>query len=569
MAIYLSRFFSGSRRWVQCIFTVSGVLLVCTAHAAVPIPVTQILPTSAGTGPEDRDVPFLAWYEDLTPLGYLEEEILMSGTANEYDYADDQNQSPVPLATGTSGAYTTRVLIRRPANAADFNGVVYLEILNATASYDGSPFWDLTHRSMISEGAAWVGVTYSDSTANFMRDGWGEDSFPAPPGAQPRNRSRYASLLLPTRKYTWDILNHAAALLKADANAANPMNGFGVDVIIATGYSQSAAYVTTFANSFFPSYSAAAPCTAELEATDSCVPIVDGYINAAGGPVARLLNGEGSYPLGDRRNCENSLNREVSCLESFVEPAASDPYEHKLPKIFRFTTESDIKASRVRQTMSDQPLLRTYEAAGTSHVTYWMSLQGQVIAEYQFGIPALGYVDSPCTLPFNPLRTSVPLSAIQHRLARWIQSDEPPPDSSYMQVEGDWYGPRDSYFNAPVSWVRDDGDNDSTDGDDGVGDGNALGGVRPVTIGAPLGKYYGFGFYPEGPLALNGIYCNSIYGGFEAYSPEELQERYFNKLTYLAHFWWSMYTSWIDGFLLIPDAMFIYGEAKAYDGLPD
>jgi hypothetical protein len=138
-----------------------------------------------------------------------------------------------------------------------------------------------------------------------------------------------------------------------------------------------------------------------------------------------------------------------------------------------------------------------------------------------------------------------------------------------MQVEGDWYGPRDSYFNAPVSWVRDDGDNDSTDGDDGVGDGNALGGVRPVAIGAPLGKYYGFGFYPEGPFALNGIYCNSIYGGFEAYPPEELQERYFNKLTYLAHFWWSMYTSWIDGFLLISDAMLIYGEAKAYDGLPD
>jgi hypothetical protein len=402
-----------------------------------------------------------------------------------------------------------------------------------------------------------------------MRDGWGKDSFPAPPGAQPRNRSRYAPLILSTRAHTWDILNQAAALLKADANAANPMNGFGVDVIIATGYSQSAAYVTTFANSFYPSYSAAAPCTAELEATGSCEPIVDGYINAAGGPVARLLNGAGSYPLGDRRNCENALNREVSCLESFVEPLASDLYEHNLPKIMRFITESDIKASRVRQTMSDQPLLRIYEAAGTSHVTLGMSLQGQVIGEYQFGIPALGYVDSPCTLPFNPLRTSVSLSAIQYRLARWIDLDETPPDSSYMQVEGDWYGPVDSYYNPPVSWVRDDGDNDSTDGDDGVGDGNALGGVRPVAIGAPLGNYYGFGFYPEGPFALNGIYCNSIYGGFEAYTPEELQERYSNKPTYLAYFWWSMFVSWTEGFLLIPDAMLIYGEAKAYDGLPD
>ncbi|MDG2154323.1 MAG: alpha/beta hydrolase domain-containing protein [Gammaproteobacteria bacterium] len=569
MAIYLSRCFFWSRCRAQFIFAVLGVLLMCTAHATVPIPSAQIQPTSAGTGPEDRDVPFLAWYEDLTPQGYLEEEVLISGTANEYDYVDDLNQSPEPVASGASGSYTTRMLIRRPIEPADFNGVVHLEILNATANYDGSPMWDLTHRSMMADGAAWVGVTYSDNAADFMRDSWGADSWPAPSGAQPRNRSRYASLNVPTRKYTWDILNQAAALLKADTNTDNPMNGFGVDVIIATGYSQSAAYVTTFANSFYPSYSAAAPCTAELEATDSCEPIVDGYINAAGGPVARLLNGAGSYPLGDRRNCENALNREAGCLETFVEPLASGPSEHNLPKIVRFTTESDIKAARVRQTMVDQPLLRIYEAAGTSHVTYWMSLQGQVIGEYQFGIPATGNVDSPCTLPFNPLRTSVPLSAIQHRLARWIQFDETPPDSSYMQVEGDWDGPVDSYFNPPVSWVRDDGDNDSTDGDDGVGDGNALGGVRPAAIGAPLGNYYGFGFYPEGPLSLNGIYCNSIYGGFEAYTAEELQERYFNKPTYLASFWWSMFVSWIDGFLLLPDAMLIYDEAKAYDGLPD
>ena len=570
MAIYLFRSFSGPRRWVQFIFAVLGVLLMCTAHAAVPIPSAQILPTSPGTGPEDRDVPFLAWHEDLTPQGYLEEEVLISGTANEYDYVDDLNQSPEPVASGASGSYTTRMLIRRPAIAADFNGMVYLEILNATANYDGSPMWDLTHRSMMAEGAVWVGVTYSDNSANFMRDGWGVDSWPSPSGAQPRNRSRYASLNVPTRKYTWDILNQAAALLKADTNTDNPIKDLGgAEKIIATGYSQSAAYVTTFANSFYPSYSAAAPCTAELEATDSCEPIVDGYINAAGGPVARLLNGATSYPIGDKRNCENTLNREVGCLETFVEPLASGPSEHKLPKIIRFTTESDIKAARVRQTMSDQPLLRTYEAAGTSHVTYWMSLQGQVIAEYQFGIPAAGDVNSPCTFPFNPLRTGIPLSAVQSRLARWIQLDETPPDSVYMELQGDWYGPVDSYFNAPIDWVRDDGDDDYTDGDDGVGDGNAIGGIRPVEIGAPLGIYYGSNYYPPGPISLDGIYCNGIYGGFDAYTPEELQERYFNKPTFLALFWWSMYSAWVDGFLTYADALFIYGEAKAYDGLPD
>ncbi|MDG1462176.1 MAG: alpha/beta hydrolase domain-containing protein, partial [Gammaproteobacteria bacterium] len=559
---------------LQC-FAVAVSLLTglgMTANAAqpiVPIPTATTTAYDRSGAPADRDVPFLAWYEDLTPQGYLEEEILMSGTANVYGYADDANQSPEPNASGVSGSYTTRVLVRRPLNAADFNGVVYLEILNATAGYDGAPFWDLTHRSMINEGAAWVGVTYANNTANFMRDGWGGNSWPASADAQPRDNSRYATLNVPTREYTWDILNQAAALLRSDANPDNPMQGFGVDLIITTGYSQSAAYVTTFANSFYPSYSTEAPCTAELAATDSCSPIVDGYIVAAGGPVARLLNGANSYPLGDRRNCENALNREVGCLETFVEPTASDPYEHDLPKIVRFTTESDIKAARVRQTMSDQPLLRTYEAAGTSHVTYWMSLQGQQIAEYQFGIPAGDDVDSPCTLPFNPLRTGIPLSAIQYRLARWIKFDELPPASRYMEWQGDWDGPVDSYYNPPVDWVRDDGDNDFTDGDDGVGDGNALGGVRPVTIGAPLGRYYGSNFYPEGPLAVNGIYCTGIFGGFDAYTSEELQTRYFNKTFYLLSVWWSAWPAWIDGFLLGVDADLLFDEARAFDGLPE
>jgi hypothetical protein len=245
MAIYLSRRLSRSRHWAQRIFGVLGVVLVCTAHATVPIPTTQILPTSAGTGPEDRDVPFLAWHEDLTPQGYLEKEVLISGTANEYDYVDDLNQSPEPVASGASGSYTTRMLIRHPIDPEDFSGVVFMEILNATANYDGSPMWDLTHRAMMSEGAAWVGVTYSDNSADFMRDVWGEDRWPAPSNAQPRNRSRYASLTLPTRKYTWDILNQAAALFKADTDVNNPFGGYDVRHIIATGYSQSAAYVTT------------------------------------------------------------------------------------------------------------------------------------------------------------------------------------------------------------------------------------------------------------------------------------------------------------------------------------
>jgi hypothetical protein len=347
------------------------LLAATQALAVVPIPETQQLPYDQGTGPEDRDVPFLAWHKDLSEDGYAEEEILMSGAARSFEYIDEENESPIVQPVDASPtAYTTRVLIRRPANSVDFNGIVYMEILNATARYDGAPMWNLTYRSIIETGAAWVGVTYSDTTANFMRDSWGTQNFPAPAGAQPRDNSRYASLNIPSRDLTWDILNQAAALLKADSDERNPMQGFAIDAIITTGYSQSAAYATTYSNSFYPSYSEAAPCTPELEATDDCTPIVDGSIIAAGGPTARLMNGAGSHPIGDNRNYGLAINR--------LDPEG----DYKLPKVVRFTTESDIKSVRVRQSMAEQPSLRTYEVAGTSHVDYWGRVIGRRVGAY-------------------------------------------------------------------------------------------------------------------------------------------------------------------------------------------
>jgi len=435
---------------------------------------------------------------------------------------------------------------------------------------------------VIQDGAAWVGVTYSDRTIKFMRYEWGIDAFPSPAGAQPRNRSRYDTLSITTRAHTWDILNQAAALLKADDDSRNPMQGFGVDTIITTGYSQSAAYVSTYANSFYPTYSDAFPCTEELQQLDQCAPIVDGYIVAAGGPQSRLMNGAGSNPIGNRRNCVNALNRQAGCLESEIEPEpAKDAPVYKLPKIMRYTTESEIKSVRVRQdkayadgsqTELYQPLLRTYEVPGASHVDYWGSVVGNAVGEYQFGIS--GPVISLCDLPLNPLRTGIPLSAIQHRLARWIQYDELPPDSAFMEWEGDFNIKDPVTFQPNVNWLRDDGDTDDTDGDFGIGDGNALYGVRTPRINVPLGVYlgdnpYSLVFGDPGFSGTAWALCPAIIGSFEPFTPEELEARYTNHMTFVDLTWWNMWMSFDDGFLLPVDALTIINEAIEFDGLPD
>jgi hypothetical protein len=484
-------------------------LFYSLAHAAVPLPNVQLLTSDPGTGPADRDVPFLAWHEDLSLDGYVEQEILMSGEANTYVYTDEANQSTQVEVASSGHAYTTRVLLRHPANPDDFNGVVYLEILNATARYDGAPMWNLTYPSIIAKGAAWVGVTYSDTTARFMHDTWGKDAFPAPSGAEPRNRSRYATLNIATRAYTWDIVSQAAALLKANKKSSNPMKGFGVDTTIVTGYSQSARYVTTYANSFMPSFRA-----------NSKDRIVDGYIVAAGGPTASLLDGRGSHTLGDRRTFELSALKGV-----------------------RFTTESDIKSVLVRQTKAERPRLRTYEAAGTSHVDLNGGIVGRGVSIYQFGnISSAGFG---CVLPLNPLRTGTPLSAIQHRLAQWIEGKRQPPANRFIAYDAD-----------TNEWRRD-------------ADGNALGGIRPARIEVPLGAYTGSNLY-EGPLpAVAAIFCGGIVGGFDAFPTDEVRRRYFTRRIYVLLTWWHLFAQYMDGFLLPSDAKAIMDEAKNYEGLPE
>ncbi len=490
-------------------------LLLTVASAAlalptVPVPGATPLPYAAGTGPEDRDVPFLAWHDDLSVEGYTEQEVLVSGQASTYEYVDPAAQT-TDVRVATSGhAYTTRLLLRHPRDPADFNGVVYMEILNATARYDGAPMWNFTYPSIIADGAAWVGVTYSDATAGFMKNTWGTANFPAPAGAQPRNRSRYATLNLTSRAYTWDILSQAAALLKADSAADNPLAGFGVNTIIVTGYSQSARYVTTYANSFYPQYVAA-----------SDAPVVDGYIVAAGGAFSSTLDGRGFHPDPDPRNLNVGAGHTV-----------------------RVTTESDQSSAQVRLTQQQQPMLRTYEAAGTSHVDLNSNLIGARVAEYQFGVS--GGTDWGCDLPLNPIRTGDPLSAVQQRLAQWIQTGRQPPDDRFIEFD-----------TTTGDWVRNS-------------DGNVIGGVRTARSEVPLGAYSGINPY-SGDDRVTAIFCGSIIGSFAAFSDAEIVSRYDNKLFFVLRTWRAMFRQWLDGFLLPVDGPAILQDARnlQVEGLPD
>lgn len=479
----------------------------------VPLPAVERLPYDAGSGPQDRNVPFLAWPRDLGEVGYAEQELLLSGSANTYAFVDAAAQTNDVQVATSEHPYTTRILVRQPSDRQRFNGVVYLELLNPTAGYDGSFMWNATFNSVIADGAAWVGITYSEQTAGFMKNFWGLDRFPAPAGAEHRDRSRYATLNVTRRAYVWDMVAQAAALLKADEAADNPLQGYAVDTIILSGYSQSARYVTTFANSFYQRFLAS-----------EGVPVVDGFLLAAGGPLGSQLNGVGLIGDGDPRSFAAALAPTV-----------------------RITTESDYAAVLARESQLDKPLLRTYEIAGSSHLDEQSSLIGAELSEYHFGVIADGVTVAAsvgCDLPLNPIRTGAPIGAIQHRLAQWIQRGVSPPDNrllEYDEVAGDWR--RDA-------------------------DGNALGGVRPARIAVPLGRYSGVNTFSGPSPSVESVLCGGFVGAFDAFTEAELAARYRSRRLFLMLNWRALIRQYIDGFLLPVDAVAIWQDARAVEGLP-
>src|SRR5262245_45700536 len=95
--------------------------LTSVATAAVPVPTV----TGPITGPGDA---FLASTTiDLNALGYVQDEFFISGTATSYTSAtplgSDGEWTATPDATAP---YETRILVRRPADPARFNGTVVI-----------------------------------------------------------------------------------------------------------------------------------------------------------------------------------------------------------------------------------------------------------------------------------------------------------------------------------------------------------------------------------------------------------------------------------------------------------
>ena len=84
---------------------------------------------------------------DLASYGYVEEEYLLSGDAKIYTWPEGQKYAGIERE---GAKYTTRFLIRKPADPAKFSGTVVVEMFNWARGYDRAiALWGNCHKYMM------------------------------------------------------------------------------------------------------------------------------------------------------------------------------------------------------------------------------------------------------------------------------------------------------------------------------------------------------------------------------------------------------------------------------------
>ena len=386
----------------------AAAIPVAGAEAATPVPrVEGPLAVTAGSRPfgaaAQQRRP-----QDLRRLGFVEEEYVMRGSANVYDW---------PGASGavvrTAGApYATRVLLRRPARRA--SGTVWVEMLNPSNLFDLNIAWALAHRQFVRAGDAWVGITAKpvsvQALQRFDPQRYAALSFANPlPASDPRNCSVAGDSSQATENgLVWDAYSQVAAWIRSGAST-NPFRRAGRALrVYGFGYSQTGGYVNTYAGALHR----------QVTRENDGRPLFDAYlIGASGGAFTGLapMNQCATLPPpGDPRYVIRDLG--VPVIRAMTQTDA-------LPGIAARRADSDRRADRYRH----------YELAGTGHATpdeLLYAAKPADIARAGAPVPTLACDEG----PRSAFPISVHFDALTRNLDRWVRRGLAPPRAGRFRV---------------------------------------------------------------------------------------------------------------------------------------
>ncbi|MFM8792691.1 MAG: alpha/beta hydrolase domain-containing protein [Solirubrobacterales bacterium] len=207
----------------------------------------ESVPTPTVSGPlpvTKTSYPFLATDIDLKKYGYVEQEFLYTGRAYQYNWPTAPGSPVDQTATRVEdGGYNfkTRMIVRRPAKAKDFNGVVIAEWMNVTALYDLEANWFGDPYYLLKNGYAFVGISAQSQGVSTLCC----NSIPAL-GIGPFNPARYQGLnvdgggAFTNDALSYDIYSSALKAVRGQGEGSNPLGNLSAPkTVIASGESQS------------------------------------------------------------------------------------------------------------------------------------------------------------------------------------------------------------------------------------------------------------------------------------------------------------------------------------------
>jgi alpha/beta hydrolase family protein len=177
---------------------------------------------------------------DLATQGYVEEEYFIQGTARTYDIPRDQMSNATP--SDATHPFKTRLVVRRPASPARFNGTVIVEWTNVSEGFDNEVEWFHSGEHFVRAGYAWVGVSAQNVGVNTLKQ---------------RAAERYSSLdvtdggTVMNDALSYDIFTAAGAAVRGKG-VLNVLGTLKAERLIASGHSQSAGRLATYFNAVHP-----------------------------------------------------------------------------------------------------------------------------------------------------------------------------------------------------------------------------------------------------------------------------------------------------------------------------
>jgi Alpha/beta hydrolase domain len=285
-----------------------------TNPGAGPASITGPVPSTARPGDPSRNYVFYATPFDLRRAGYVEQEFFISGTATRFPSnptADQQRVAATPIG---SSAYTTRIVVRRPADGRRSAGVAVVDWQNVTAGHDIDTEWGTNADYFVRHGWTWIGASVQRVGVNGATIG-----ATANLGLKQWNPTRYASLdvtaggTVVDDSQSFDIYSQIAQLAKGSSRN-DPLSDLRLRHVYAGGASQSARFLGVYYNTVQP-----------------IAHTFDGFLIAIGG-------------------------------------SALPPRAEVGTKAMRIYTENDAVRGITVGRVPDNAALRTWEIAGASHV---------------------------------------------------------------------------------------------------------------------------------------------------------------------------------------------------------